>query len=296
MTVTHRKYVQENRFGQDYQKVWEFLNRINEKEVVTPNYLWSRWVWFVSRPVENEAQKNLIGLWEDEGKVVALVTFELSFGQVYVTVDPNYQFLLDEIVSYAKENLANDGWLKMMINDNDKEFQRIAVKHRFRATERKQSVAKLIITDNLPYQLPEGFQIISMADSWDFTKYHEVMWRGFNHGEDVPYTDEEIEFRKTMLSSPHLSPELTIAVVAPNGDYAAHCGLWHHPTNRYANIEPVATDPKYRKLGLAKAAIYEAILRAKKMGAEEAYVVSSQQFYYNIGFIPHVTETWWENY
>jgi predicted N-acetyltransferase YhbS len=58
-----------------------------------------------------------------------------------------------------------------------------------------------------------------------------------------------------------------------------------------AYVEPVATDPDYRKMGLAKAAIYEAVLRAAKLGAKEAYVISSQQFYYNIGFRPNSTET-----
>jgi GNAT superfamily N-acetyltransferase len=295
MKITFRNYVHESRFGEDYHKVWEFLNRINEEEIITPNFVWGRWVWLLSRPVDNEEQKNLIGLWEDEGKIVALVTFELVFGEVFVCVDKNYRFLLDEIIAYAKESLSKQGSLKIIINDNDKQLQNTAVKHRFRPTERKQSVAELKITDELQYRLPEGFQITSMAENWDFTKYHQVMWRGFNHGDDVPQSEEDINFRKTMLSSPHLAPELTVAVVAPNGEYAAHCGLWYHPNNTYAYVEPVATDPNYRKLGLAKAAIYEAVLRAKKAGATEAYVTSSQQFYYNIGFIPHVTETWWES-
>jgi predicted N-acetyltransferase YhbS len=47
-------------------------------------------------------------------------------------------------------------------------------------------------------------------------------------------------------------------------------------------------------MGLGKAAVFEAILRAKKLGACEAYVGSSQQFYYSIGFRPFATETWWE--
>jgi N-acetylglutamate synthase-like GNAT family acetyltransferase len=120
------------------------------------------------------------------------------------------------------------------------------------------------------------------------------MWRGFDHDGEAPQDEEEILWRKTMLSSPHLEPEITIAVVAPNGNYVAHCGLWYKEGDHYAYVEPVVTDPEYRQIGLGKAVVYETLLRARKMGAQEAYVISSQKFYYNIGFKSYATETWWE--
>ncbi|WP_353893865.1 GNAT family N-acetyltransferase [Proteinivorax hydrogeniformans] len=292
--IKFRNYVNNERFGSDYHKVVEFLKRVNKEEVVRPNYQWSRWTWFISRPLDNESSKNLIGLWEDDGNVVALATFELSFGNVYVTVDKNYKFLLQDIISYSKDKLSNNGALKIIINDHDKEFQRVAAKNGFRPTQNKQCVARLEITDDMSYELPEGFTVTSMADNWDFHQYNNVMWRGFGSKGEPDQSTEMIKWRKTMLSSPHLTPEITVAVAAPNGNYASHCGLWYHPEEKYANVEPVATDPDYRKMGLAKAAIYESVLRAAKLGAKEVYVVSSQQFYYNIGFRPYCTETWWE--
>ena len=292
--IKFRNYVNDERFGSDYHKVIDFLKRVNKEEMVKSNFQWSRWAWFISRPLDNEEQKNLIGLWEDEGKVVALATFELSFGNVYITVDKDYKFLLQDIIQYSKDKLANNGALKIIIDDNDKEFQAVAAKNDFRPTEKRQCVARLEITDDMSYELPEGFTVTSMADNWDFHQYNSVMWRGFGSQGEPDQSTEMIEWRKTMLSSPHLTPEITIAVAAPNGNYASHCGLWYHPEENYANVEPVATDPDYRKMGLAKAAIYEAVIRAAKLGAKEAYVVSSQQFYYNIGFRPHCTETWWE--
>ena len=78
--------------------------------------------------------------------------------------------------------------------------------------------------------------------------------------------------------------ELCILVVAPSGDYASYCGMWYDPATAYALVEPVATDPDYRKLGLGKAAVLEGIRRCGALGATQAYVGSSQQFYYQIGF------------
>lgn len=294
MRVKFRNFVNDERFGSEYYKVVDFLKRINNKEVLSPNFLWARWTWFISRPLDNEDQKNLIGVWEDGDKIVALSTFELDFGEVYITVDKDYKFLLQDIISYAKDKLTNNGELKIIINDNDRDFQRVAAENGFIPTEDRECVARLEITGDLSYELPEGFTVTSMAEKWDFRQYNSVMWRGFGSKDEPDQSTEMIEWRKTMLSSPHLTPEITVAIVAPNGNYAAHCGLWYNLGEDYAYVEPVVTDPDYRKIGLAKAAIYEAVLRAAKLGAKEAYVVSSQQFYYNLGFRPHCTETWWE--
>lgn len=46
----------------------------------------------------------------------------------------------------------------------------------------------------------------------------------------------------------------------------------------------VNINPELRSKGLAKAVIYEACKRAKKMGAKRAIVISDMEFYYRIGF------------
>jgi len=61
----------------------------------------------------------------------------------------------------------------------------------------------------------------------------------------------------------------------------------------FAVIEPVATDPDYRKMGLGKAAVLEGIRRTGELGAKIAFVGSSQQFYYSIGLRPFNTATIW---
>jgi predicted N-acetyltransferase YhbS len=70
--------------------------------------------------------------------------------------------------------------------------------------------------------------------------------------------------------------------------------MWYEPGTDYALVEPVATDPDYRLMGLGRAAVLEGVIRCGKLGAKRAYVGSSQQFYYNIGFYPAASGTWWE--
>lgn len=69
--------------------------------------------------------------------------------------------------------------------------------------------------------------------------------------------------------------------------------MWYDPEAGYAVIEPVATDPQYRKMGLGRAVVLEGIKRVQKLGAKIAIVGSSQQFYYSIGLRPYKTSTVW---
>ncbi len=294
MSIDERDYRNDTRFGSDYFKVCNFLIRINEKKIITPNFLWARWTWMISRPVDKEEQRNVIAIWEDRGVMVALATFELCFGEVYVCIDPEYRFLFPEILVHVESHLSGENGLKISIADHDRDFQKLAKSRGYYPSQKKQIVSVLDTDNAIKYCLPRGFKITSMAEGWDFYQYNRVMWRGFNHEGEPEQSHEDIEWRKTMLSSPHLMPELVVAVVAPDGNYVSHCGLWHISGIDYAYVEPVATDPDYRGMGLGKASVLETIIRARRSGAKEAYVCSDQQFYYRLGFYPVHTETWWE--
>lgn len=130
--------------------------------------------------------------------------------------------------------------------------------------------------------VPPGFRLKSLADDNDLAKIHRVMWRGFNHeGEPPP---EGIAWRRQMQSGPNFAPDLNIVVEAPDGSFASYAGTWYEPHNRIALVEPVATDPDYRRLGLGRAAVLEGIRRCAERGAATAYVGSWQPFYLAIGF------------
>ena len=87
------------------------------------------------------------------------------------------------------------------------------------------------------------------------------MWRGFNHVGMATFDDETIAGRKTMLSKPMVNPELVVAATAPDGNYVSHCSMWYQPGDFYCSVEPVVTDPEYRKMGLGKSVVLEAIIR-----------------------------------
>lgn len=147
----------------------------------------------------------------------------------------------------------------------------------------------------LRYELPEGFRVMDFASpEFDPDRYYNAIWRGFNNQRprnrrEIASAQEREEF-----SALHYDRRLRVLVVAPNGDYASHCGMWHLQGERFAYVEPVFTLPEYRGIGLGRAAVYEGLERCRQRGAQAAFVGSSQQFYYRMGFAPFRRETWWE--
>jgi len=129
-----------------------------------------------------------------------------------------------------------------------------------------------------------------LADENDLNKINRVLWRDFNH-EGEP--DEDFSGRKLMQSAPNFRKDLNVVVVDPDGNYVSYCGMWYDGVNKIAYVEPVVTDPDYRKLGLGKAVVLEGIRRCKDLGATKAYVSSKNQFYFRIGFeIAYKMEDW----
>jgi predicted N-acetyltransferase YhbS len=119
------------------------------------------------------------------------------------------------------------------------------------------------------------------------------MWRGFNHGEVEEVTTEDMEMRRSMFDTVTASRDLKIVIAAPNGEFVSICGMFYQPQGRYSYVEPVATDPDYRRLGLGKAAVLEGIRRCVVLGAVEAFVGSNQAFYLALGFeVQTVSQCW----
>ncbi len=296
MSTQFRPYTSEPGFTEDFHRVRDFLVRINRKNPILYDFEWGRWEWAFSLPFLDTENLSRIGVWEHDGEIVALATYEERPGSIYFCIDPGFHFLKTEMLLYAKENLCSaEGELQVLINNVDEELQLIATKQGFVATQELEGNAVYDIDlDTINYSLPDDYSIISLAEDFDLVKFDRVLWRGFNHEGEPHDMEVALAERRTSISGPHLNPELCIIVVSPQGEYASYCGMWYDSETEYALVEPVATDPDFRMLGLGRAAVLEGIRRCGRLGAKQAYVGSSQQFYYQIGFRPVPTSTFWK--
>ncbi|HPJ77088.1 MAG TPA: GNAT family N-acetyltransferase, partial [Clostridia bacterium] len=258
-----------------------------------------RWDWMATHSYLDKSAVGKIGLWEDNGMLVGIATFDTILGNAYCLAFPDYSYLKKDMLIYSKSNLRGEKGFGIVIPDTDLLFQDIAAELGFIATPDKENDSVFYIDKtSTSYTLPSGFRITSMKDTYDRYKYRSVLWKGFNHelkGEgELKYsieTDKEVD---NEMVRPFVDLNLKIAVVNKEGDFVSYCGMWYEPETGFAIIEPVATDPAYRKAGLGKAAVLEGMKRVGQLGAKIAFVGSHQQFYYSIGLRPYATSTVWE--
>ena len=298
MSVNFRTYRNAELYGEDYSSVRDFLIKLDSH-----NYHFGRWDWMVMNLESEWADPEgveKIGIWEEDKKIVALATFDTKLGKAFLLTLNGYAFLKKEMLLYSKENLLKNGKFSVSVLDGDLETQNIAKENGFYPTQDKECDAVFLIEkDKTSYDLPKGFQIISFNDDFDLYKYGQALWKGFNHemngeGPFSFYWEEHSNEYKKAWNRPNVDLNLKIFAVAPNGDFVSHCGMWYCEGLESALVEPVATEPAYRKMGLGKAVVLEGIKRCGQLGAKRAFVGSSQQFYYSIGFSPYAASTWWK--
>ncbi len=294
MSVQFRNYTEQAGITKDYNKVRAFLVKLGYAE-----FTYARWDWVTTHSYLDKNSVGRIGIWEENHEVVGLATYDCFLGTAYCLALPQYTSIKREILLYAMDQLSNNGEFGVVIADSDVEFQDIAAQLGFYATTDKEYDAAFYIDrTSTKYKLPEGFSITSMEETFDLLQYRRVLWKGFNHelnGEgEFSFTKKREDSSKEEMLRPNVNLSLKIAVVAPDRNFAAYCGMWYDPVAGFAVIEPVATDPEYRKLGLGRAAVLEGIRRVGELGAKIAYVGSSQQFYYRIGMRPYAASTVWK--
>ena len=271
----------------DLKKVGHFLVRTYRTTGGHINWLQPRWEYMHYHTLVEGVDLDAIGVWEAEGQIVAVVHPEHAMGMAYLQVDPAYAALKPEMLAYAEGHLyvSEEGTrsLRAYINDWDLEFQRLAAAMGYHKGGGSEPMSKFVIPDPFPpISLPDGFRLKSLAEDNDLRKVHRVLWRGFDHGGEPP--EEGIEWRKLMQSAPNFRKELNVVVEAAEGSFVSYCGMWVEPTHRIAYVEPVATDPDYRRMGLGRAAVLEGIRRCGEQGATIAYVGSATPFYRSLGF------------
>lgn len=288
MSIKLRNYIHPD----DYRKISEFLIAHYQPRNADGNWIEPAWEYMHGHPYLDSTSLQKIGIWEENGEIVAVSHYESQLGEAFFEFHPAYRHLRDKMLDHAERHLAGvskeDGrkYLHAFINDNDPEFLALVKSRGYeKDPERTRPMYQFVIPDPFPIiALPEGFRLTSLAEECDWTKVHRALWRGFDHGEDVPMNEAELESRRRMFDTPKARRDLKIAVKAPGGDFVAFSGTFYEPAGQFAYVEPVATVPAYRRMGLGKAAVLEGIRRCAELGATLAYVGNDLPIYQAIGF------------
>ena len=273
----------------DFPAISDFLYSLYEPNNRDGNWFQPIWEYAYMHSLFDKQSVQRIGIWEDAGRIVGAALYESCLGEAFFQTHRAYAHLKPEMLAYAEQHLSGridrgKWYLKAFVNDFD-----TALEHEVQSRGYEKDpgshrpMSQFVIPDPFPIiHLPHGFQLKSLADDNDLVKVDRVLWRGFNHPGEPPADGPE--GRKEMQSSPNFRKDLKIVVEALNGDLVSYSGLWFDPVNKFGYVEPVATDPGYRRMGLGTAAVLEGIRRCGELGATVAYVGTDKPFYLVMGF------------
>jgi GNAT superfamily N-acetyltransferase len=277
--ITKRRY----KILADFERVHKFLTDTYDKETkngtLVPQAFEYAQVSFI-----DYYKTHHIGIWEDDGSIVGISAFENSPGLCLMHTHKDYKFLLPDLLDWAELELSRkteDGkhYLEIWLTDTETEKKKLVQNSGYSL---KQSVPIKIFPYDKPFpecKLPEGFALID-GTNVDFLRLKHCWHKGFdNPGEPDDDFDRNVFSCAAAL---HYDMSLMTIAVAPDGEYACALGMWFDETNKYAYLEPLATVPKYRRMGLATVCLTEAMKKTALLGAKYCYV-GDVEFYTAIG-------------
>jgi mycothiol synthase len=98
------------------------------------------------------------------------------------------------------------------------------------------------------------------------------------------------QYRDDVMSRPGYDPKREIVAVAPDGTIAAYTVFWTDERNQIGHIEPLGTHREFRRLGLGRAGIVEALRRMRDAGMTSVSVnhnadnIAARRLYASLGF------------
>ena len=277
---------------EDYWRMREFLRRVFRVN----NRLERSWHvarldyarWHLCLNCDKVRLEDIAYLWETdcegsrEREIVSIVMPEGGPGEAHLMVHPDFDTaeLEEEMLSMAQERLAAsgpDGSRRLCVWSSGLNALRQSI-----LSERgfeKRSAAEHQWRRDLDQPIPgapvaPGYTIRSLGDGLELLERCYASGLGFHEGDintAVENRDDPAWYRN-IQNAPLYRRDLDLVAVAPDGAIAAFCTIWFDDVTRSAYVEPLATVPAHRRLGLGRALLTEGLRRLHRMGATRAFV------------------------
>ena len=241
-----------------------------------------------------------VRIWKkNDGTVYGFALVDLSVWGLFYLVSPSEEGreLEQEILSWACNRTIHISRGKSIIlrcrrvrEDNSKRISSLE-RQGFRRDNDRQGlrmVRRLDVPLDKPL-IPRGFKIRHLSGRDEVEAYIALV------NSAIPKATS-VEIHQRWIDTPEYIPELDLITVADDGTFAAFCQSYYDPldlarsTRREGWTDPIGTAPAYRKKGLARAIILEALWRLKSRGIEDAVLgvagsnEAAQKLYESIGY------------
>ena len=281
----------------DIDLVWNFMTDVYEPHwtngTAAPFFEYA-----VTSSWMNKEYLHLDRLWTDGSKAAGFVFAENPVTNIFFNLRPGYEELASEMVEYAEKSFPDFGdGIELVIFSEQKALIKAAEKQGYNVAYENVDLLFDFKKSELNYELPYGFHFVDPLKC-DPLKLAKCTWDGFNSEELGPFVNwnkpnPEMPWNphkayndvlsSTIAPPPHSTGEYDVIIADENEEYACFSGMWWVPQNRLAYMEPLCTVPKYRKMGLAAAALTQHYRRLKPLGAE--YMTGGgDEFYKKIGY------------
>lgn len=232
-----------------------------------------------------------MGIWENDSGIVGLVRLESPwYGSVIAEIDPGYSKICRDMIDYAEKTFCgrdDDGnkYLNVLTRDDDILPDFLAGNGYCPGKAGRMLFYPSSVSLN-EVKIPEDFHIRSLREVYSFEKLNALLWKAFDYEGDPPSYDDEVYLPIKHAWLDYNNDICTVAV-APDQNFASFCGIWYDQDTKAAFIEPLATAPGYRKLGLASACVYESVRKCREIGAVNVFVEPDEEafeWYMRLGF------------
>jgi ribosomal protein S18 acetylase RimI-like enzyme len=256
----------------------------------------SRWhmgelAWFRYEHIGREPEWPT-SLWEYGEEIVGWAWARLP-GHLDPHLDPAHIQVADRVLRWF-DSVAESERRTLTVLDAETDLTEIVTRHGYREVDGEPFFIHLSRSlDNLPEpKVPEGYTLRPVRDESDADARAAVHRAAFSSQRWASQVTGE-SYLQVMRAWPYRE-ELDWLVEAPDGTPVAFCLVWLDEHNRVAALEPVGTDPRHQRRGLASAAILGALRAVRQLGATSARVCargdddypSARATYQSLGFRP----------
>jgi len=212
-----------------------------------------------------------VRMWLEQDKVHAVAMFEAP-GRLLLEILPASTTLLPEIVSRAERAALRAGQTELFVRVFDGDQNRIAAfaKLGYAKSGPEGVIFRSDLSQPLPAPaLPPGFRIRDSIgiDAVRRARAHRDAWDDLSEiGLPQARSSFTTEVYDGLRKAPDYDAALDLLVEAENGELVANLICWSDKASQIGSLEPVGTHARYRKRGLARAAIAEGLHRLKQRG------------------------------
>ena len=257
-----------------------------------------RWHW-LGNVVERSPDE--LSFWETRDGRIGAILNQGDPGVCHLHVHPEFlsQELLDEMISVAEAEcsaVSIDDRRAVWVWTMEEEDLLHGVLERRGYAEQQEGGHSIEYHGRRPLDravlrvpVPAGFLIRSMGDFDELSRRSLASWRAFHPNESEDGCDKTGAWYRKVQRAPLYRRDLDVVAVAPNGDIASFAVCYFDDVSRTGVFVLDGTAQPYRRMGLGRAVMTEALRRLKRLGAVTAYVswyeAPAGALYESVGFL-----------